>query len=170
MRRKSCFAITIMLALMLAIPQLAMAAPVGKVTHVEGTVDITKAGSPGAREVIPGESVEVGDILRTKSKSKAAVTFNDDNILRIAASSRVTIQQYMIKGDDTVAKMKLHRGMVQAISSFGFIKRLAASPEQNRYEVNTKTATCGIRGSNMIVSYHGGGEQRPVHHRSRIYL
>ncbi|HOD28058.1 MAG TPA: FecR domain-containing protein [Syntrophales bacterium] len=156
MKRKIWFAITIVLALMLAIPPLAMTAPVGKVTHVEGNVDITRAGSPGAREVILGESVEVGDVLRTKSKSKAAVTFSDDNILRIAASSRVTIQEYMVKGDDTVARMKLHRGMVQAISSLGFIKRLAASPEQNRYEVNTKTATCGIRGSNMIVSYHGG--------------
>jgi len=62
--------------------------------------------------------------------------------LRIAASSRVTIQKYLVEGDNTSGVMKLHRGMVQAISSVGFIRRLTASPDQNKLEVNTMNATC----------------------------
>jgi hypothetical protein len=154
--KKKKFQITVMLILVLALPLLAMAAPAGKVTRMEGNVDITRAGTTAAKALLSGEAVEVGDIVRTKSKSKAEITFADQNILRIAASSRVTIQKYLVEGDNTSGVMKLHRGMVQAISSVGFIRRLAASPEQNKLEVNTVNATCGIRGSNMIVSYHGG--------------
>jgi len=154
--KKKKFQITVMLMLVLALPLLAMAAPAGKVTRVEGNVDITRAGTTAAKALLSGEAVEVGDIVRTKSKSKAEITFTDQNILRIAASSRVTIQKYLVEGDNTSGVMKLHRGMVQAISSVGFIRRLTASPEQNKLEVNTVNATCGIRGSNMIVSYHGG--------------
>ncbi|MDX9822564.1 MAG: FecR domain-containing protein, partial [Syntrophales bacterium] len=140
----------------LALPLLAVAAPAGKVTRVEGNVDITRAGATAAKALLSGEAVDVGDVVRTKSKSKAEITFADQNILRIAASSRVTIQKYLVEGGNTSGVMKLHRGMVQAISSVGFIRRLTASPDQNKLEVNTMNATCGIRGSNMIVSYHGG--------------
>ncbi len=154
--KKKKFQITVMLILVLALPLLAMAAPAGKVTRVEGNVDITRAGTTAAKALLSGEAVEVGDIVRTKSKSKAEITFTDQNILRIAASSRVTVQKYMVEGENTTGVMKLHRGMVQAISSVGFIRRLTASPDQNKLEVNTMNATCGIRGSNMIVSYHGG--------------
>ena len=150
------FHIVVMLILMLVIPSLAVATQAGKVTHTEGKVDITKVGMPEARDLLPGEPIEVGDTVRTKSKSKAEITFSDDNVLRIAASSRVTIRQYMVEGNNTNGVMKLHRGMVQVISSVGFIKRLVAAREQNKMEVNTVNATCGIRGSNMIVSYHGG--------------
>jgi len=154
--KKKWFRVALMLVLVLCVPPLAMAAPAGKVTHTEGNVDITKAGASAARGLLPGESVEVGDTVRTKSRSKAEITFNDKNILRIAASSRITIQHYMMEGNDSSCIMKLHRGMAQAISAVNFIKQLATSPEKNKLEINTMNATCGIRGSNMIVSYHGG--------------
>jgi len=134
----------------------ALAAPVGRVTHLEGRVDVLKAGQTVARPVSPGQSVDVGDTFRTKSRSKAEVTFLNKNILRIAASTRVTIQKYMVRGDDNVELMNLHRGMVQVVSSMMFIKRLIASSEKNKLEIKTANAVCGVRGSNMIVSYHGG--------------
>ena len=155
MKRKwSCFICVLILALV--VPMIAMAAPAGKVTHIEGKVDITRTGIPAAKTLLPGESVNVGDTIRTKSKSKVEITFGNNNVLRIAASSRVVIQQYTVQGDNSTGVMKLARGMVQAISSAEFIKRLAASPEKNKLEVDTMNATCGIRGSNMIVSYYGG--------------
>ena len=148
--------IIFVLVLIFAAPLSAMATSAGIVTHIEGKGDIIRTGIPAAKALILGESVDVGDTIRTKSKSKAEITFGNKNILRIAASTRVVIQQYMVQGDNTAVVMKLYRGMVQAISSTDFIKRLAASPDQNKLEVHTINATCGIRGSNMIVSYYGG--------------
>ena len=155
-RKKSYFVYMLLMMFILAIPLHALATPVGKVTHIEGKVDITKAGGAAARNLLPGESIEVGDAIRTKTRSKAEITFNNNNLLRIAALTRVIIQQYLIQEDNNIGVMKLQRGTAQMISSVEFIKRMVSSPKQNRLEINTMNAVCGIRGSNMIVSYYGG--------------
>ena len=66
----------------------AFAAPVGKITHLEGRVDVLKAGRNTASPVTLGAPVDVGDIYRAKSGSKAEITFNNRNLLRIAANTR----------------------------------------------------------------------------------
>jgi hypothetical protein len=152
--KKTC--LFFLLILMLVLPQAALAVPAGVVTRTEGKVDITRAGLKAAKPLHEGESVDMGDIIRTKSRSKAEIVFSNKNTLRIAASTRVVIQHYMVKERDSRAVMQLQRGMVQVVSSVEFIKRLVASPKDNKLEVNTANAVCGIRGSNMIVSYRGG--------------
>jgi len=143
------------LILIFALAQSALASPVGIVTHIEGNVDIIRKNLPATEALLLGKSVMVGDIVRTKKNSKAEITFNNQNVLRVAALSRVTIQQYMMRENNNIGVMKLQRGMVQLISSSGFIKRLIDFPDQNRLEVMTTNAIGGIRGSNMIVSYYG---------------
>ncbi|MFH0801731.1 MAG: hypothetical protein V2A78_05020, partial [bacterium] len=74
MKRKSI--IVSLLALLLIFPLLALAAPVGKFISVEGNVDVT----PPGKEAVPaqlGDELNVGDIIRTKSKSKCEVAFMD---------------------------------------------------------------------------------------------
>ena len=134
----------------------AFAAPVGKVTHVEGRVDVLKAGTTMAKPITLGTPVDVGDAFRAKTNSKAEITFLNDNILRIAPTTRVEIKEYMVQGDRSSHVMKLHRGKVQAISSKDFIKRVAAFAEGNKFEVHTPNAVAGIRSSNMIVFYQRG--------------
>ncbi|MCX7635502.1 MAG: hypothetical protein N2Z74_07140, partial [Syntrophales bacterium] len=55
---------------LLVMPLAAIAAPVGKITSIEGNVDITRAGQAAVRASV-GDPVNQGDILRAKSKSKA---------------------------------------------------------------------------------------------------
>ncbi|MEK6539642.1 MAG: hypothetical protein AABZ21_03255, partial [Deltaproteobacteria bacterium] len=63
---------------------LTYAEAIGKITAVEGNVDIMK---PGQERVIPVrllEPVSEGDIVRTKRSGKAEITFDDESIIRLA--------------------------------------------------------------------------------------
>lgn len=133
------------LAILLALPLTALAAPVGKITALEGNVDIT-AGSK-ARDAKLGEAVNTGDILRAKSKSKAQVTFLDGNILRLGENTRVRITDYQ-SGARKTSILDLFRGKTQNI-----VSRLAKGA---RYEVRTPTAVCGVRGTNFIAFFQNG--------------
>jgi hypothetical protein len=139
--------------LFLIIPSFVMAAPVGKVTHVEGQVDVLKTGREVVAKVTQGDDVDLGDIFRTKSASSAEIIFTNKNVLRIDPSTRVEISQYSTEGDKSSQVMKLQRGKVQAISGEDFIKKVTSAVEGNKFEVHTPNAVAGIRGSHMIVGF-----------------
>jgi len=87
--------VLLILALIAFIPDSSLSAQVGKFTGVEGNVDVTVPGK-AAKRVSVGEPVQVGDIIRTKSKSKCEVTFLDGNIVRFAENTR--LRGYGISG------------------------------------------------------------------------
>ncbi len=55
---------------------VAEAAPVGKITRIEGRVDVLKTGQRSVMNVSLGDSVDVGDIYRAKTNSRAEITFS----------------------------------------------------------------------------------------------
>lgn len=142
------------LALFSLFPLSTQAAPVGKFTHVRGKVDITSPGE-AARTARKGYEVNVGDIVRTKAKAKAEITFIDGNVLRLAQKSRVKITEYMVTKDQRRASIRLYRGklrsMVKSVLAgwFGRNKR-------NRYEIRTPTAIVGVRGTDFFSYYLQG--------------
>lgn len=140
MKIKRCITALLALALLLFLPWAVMAAPVGKITNLQGNVDITVRGK-AARIASPGDSVNVGDFIRTKSKSKAEITFNEGNILRLAENTRVGITEYMSGKKKNSSILNLFRGKIQNI-----VKTIGAITG-GRYEVHTPTAVCGVRGT-----------------------
>ncbi len=156
MKRKNLLLLVSAVLLLLFTASLALAAPIGKVTQVAGKVDVLKPGKNLATSVKLGDPVDVGDIYRAKTKSNAEITFNNQNILKIAPATRVEIKEYMVDEQKSSQVMKLHRGRVQAISGQDFIKKVAAFAEGNRFEVHTPNAVAGIRGSNMLVGFTQG--------------
>src|SRR3990172_1959440 len=127
MKRKSI--IISLLALLLIFPTLAQAAPVGKFTSVEGNVDVTAPG----KEAVPanlGDPLNVGDIIRTKSKSKCEVAFIDGSILRLAESTRLRVSEFTLEKERRNSIFNLFRGKIQNI-----VKALTgAATRQSRYE------------------------------------
>ncbi|MDD2302798.1 MAG: FecR domain-containing protein, partial [Eubacteriales bacterium] len=99
----------------------AYAAPVGKITRIEGRVDVLKEGQRVVRNVSLGDSVDVGDIYRAKTNSRAGITFFNKNIIRIAPATRMQVSQYSDDGTKSNQIMKLERGKVQAVSSEEFV-------------------------------------------------
>jgi hypothetical protein len=129
------------------------AAPVGKITRMEGRVDVLKPGQRVVRTVSLGDAVDVGDIYRAKTNSRAEITFFNRNILRIAPATRVQISEYSDDGTRSNQVMKLERGKVQAVSSEEFVKKVSSFAEGNKFEVHTPNAVAGIRGSGMTVGF-----------------
>ncbi|HON24204.1 MAG TPA: FecR domain-containing protein, partial [Syntrophales bacterium] len=137
MKRTICNAAAVITALLVFLPLAALAAPVGKVTQIEGNVDITRPGQ-AAIKVLLGDPVSQGDILRAKSKSKAEVTFTDGNILRLAEGTRIRVTQYDNR-ENRKSYVDLFRGKTQSV-----IKNLQKG---GAYEVHTPTSIAGVRGT-----------------------
>lgn len=141
------------LVLLIFLPFPAQAGPIGRITHVEGRVDITTPGQI-ARPVHLGFSVQVGDIIRTKSRSKAEITFMDATVMRLAQKSRVEISDYMIGKRKRRGVIRLFRGKIRSVVS-KFL-RMTSFSSRNRYEVHTPTAVAGVRGTDFVVFYQRG--------------
>jgi hypothetical protein len=93
----------------------------------------------------------VGDTVRTKSLSKAEVTFVDGNILRLAEKTAVEIKEYMLSQDRLSATLRLARGKIHNIVKMA--GRLFGADKKDRFEVHTPTAVAGVRGTNFFSYY-----------------
>ncbi len=131
----------------------AMAAEaVGKFTRVEGKVDILREGAFPAITVKAQDKVYPGDIVRTKSASKAEIIFKDNTVLQIAQRSRIDISEYY-SGDTSKSVIKLSRGQVKAVVDKNVTKRISLAPDANRFEIRTPNAVAGVRGTEFHVAY-----------------
>ena len=140
-------------AILLVFSTLASAAAVGKITRLEGKVDVLRQGSRSVSGVSLGDTVDVGDIYRSKTNSRAEITFFNKNILRILPATRVQITQYSDDEKQCNQIVKMDRGRVEAMSGQEFIKKVSSFAEGNKFEVHTPNAVAGIRGSRMTVGF-----------------
>ncbi len=129
----------------------AFAGSAGEFTVVKGRVDVTRPGT-AARMVSAGDPVEVGDVVRTKSRSRAEIVFRDGSILRLAPGSRLEITEFLAGEQESRGIFKLFRGKVRSR-----VKKIMGSLfgrfQRNRFEVHTPTAVIGVRGTDFVV-YH----------------
>ncbi|MBA4396318.1 MAG: hypothetical protein C0394_02855 [Syntrophus sp. (in: bacteria)] len=147
-KRRNSLRLVILLGFMLilGLPFCADAAPVGKVTYLEGNVDVTPTGGK-AQALKLNDPVNLGDILRTKSRSRVEVTFTDGNVLRLAESTRLKVTQYA-PGENQKSYLNLFRGKTQSI--------VGALKKGSQYEIHTPTAICGVRGTNFFSFFING--------------
>lgn len=141
--------------LLLFTTNISLAAPVGKVIYMEGKVDVLKLGKASAISVSVGDPVDVGDIYRAKSNSKAEIVFINKTILKLAQNTRVEIQEYSVDGERSSGVIRLYRGKVQAETAPEFVRKVAAFAEGNKLEIHTPNAVAGVRGT--IVGVSSGG-------------
>lgn len=143
---KTCVSLMAVILLVLAgLAGPAPAASVGHLTQVEGRVDLLKGGKLPAAAAKLGDPVEQGDVLRTKSLSKAQITFIDDTVITISPESRIAIEEYMFdssKGKRN-AVLQLFQGMALAVVSKIF------KVEQPDFLIKTNTAIMGVRGTEV---------------------
>ncbi len=158
-KRLSSLAIAhyLLLVLLLAVSCLlfagqAAAQVAGKITAIEGRVDILRAGTAAATPVKTGDAVNVGDILRTKSDGKAEITFIDRSIMTVGPKSRLGIDEYLFKPEEQkrTASLNLYRGR----SGFQIPKPVYAA-EGSKFEMKTKTAVAGVRGTEGLLYTDG---------------
>ena len=119
------------------------AAVVGNFTEVEGRVDLLKGGKlPAVAAKVP-DGVEPGDVVRTKSASRARLKFVDDTTMDIAPGSRVAIEEYMFdagKGQRR-AVLQVFMGLVETT-----VTKIFPGKEPD-FQLKTHTAVMGVRGT-----------------------
>jgi hypothetical protein len=128
----------------------AFAAEVGKVTYVDGRVDLLKTGSELAVPIREGEVIAVGDSIRTKSDSKAEIAFKDNSVVRMAQNSRVEVKDYVLDKDNKrkTATIKLDRGKARTI--------IAKMPDAAEFNIVTPNAEGKVKGSDIFTFYQAG--------------
>ncbi|MFH1373926.1 MAG: FecR family protein [bacterium] len=89
----------------------------------------------------------MGDILRTKTKSKVEVTFLDGNTIFLAERSRLKISEYEHK-EEGKSYFDLFRGKTRVV-----VNNIA---KKSAIELHTPTAGAGVRGTIWIGTYENG--------------
>ncbi|MEW6501206.1 MAG: FecR family protein, partial [Thermodesulfobacteriota bacterium] len=151
---KNLIAFLLCLGIALALPGVALAQKVGSLTVVQGTVDLLPGGK-AAHAAKLGETVQVGDTVRTRKEGRAEITFDDGTIVRVARSTELAITKFLINDKQTDARINLPRGKIQSIVPRK-VGQIFGQQEANRFEVKTPTATCGVRGTDFF-TYHQNG-------------
>ncbi len=127
---------------------------VGKITALQGKVDILKGGKPSAVLAKINESVYLNDIIRTKTDSRAEITFNDGTVVKIAPRSRVDINEYFTDAQSFRVTLSIPRGKAGASISKESVEKIKAAPKANRFEIKTPIAVAGVRGTSYIVAHY----------------
>ena len=145
--RKCAFfwVVLVILAFQVGTLTSAQADVAGRLTQVEGRVDILRGGKLPAIPVKVEDGVQTGDVIRTKSQSKAQITFIDNSTMTISPESRVGIETYMFDSAQNKrnAVVQLFQGLAHVVVSKIF---KAAEPD---FVVKTQTAIMGVRGTDF---------------------
>jgi len=146
MRQKIRLLVIILTLATLVVPLTAHASAVGRFSLVSGQVELLKQGKIPAIPAKPQDGVEIGDVVRTKSKAKAQLTMVDDSIITLAPDTRLAIADYQYNPDrgDRRAVVRLFRGLVHTV-----VNRIIKTEEPD-FIMETHTATIGVRGTNWF--------------------
>jgi hypothetical protein len=133
------------IGLLLVLPTAAVAEVVGHLTQVEGRVELLKGGKLPATAAKKQDGVEPGDVLRTKSLSRAQITFLDNTSLTLSPESRIAIEEYTF--DPAKAKRRAVVQLFQGLSHF-VVNQLFKVQEPD-FLVKTHTGVLGVRGTDF---------------------
>ena len=133
------------LALMLIFSTVAGAEVVGRLTQLEGRVDLLKGGKLPAVPLKVDDTVEPGDVVRTKSLSKAQITFIDNSLLTLSQEARIAIEEFKFEPSQgkRQAVLEIFQGLALAVVN----KILKA--EEPDFVIKTQTAIMGVRGTEI---------------------
>lgn len=175
----------LVMALVLAwgsmLPAAAQAAVVGRLTEVQGRVDLLKGGKLPATTAQLGTQLETGDVLRSKSLSKAQITLVDDSVITLSPQSRLAIDEFVYNASQKKrqAVIEIFQGLAHVL-----VNKLFKVGEPD-FVIKTHTAVTGVRGtdfgirlqanSTTILNFSGvtqvanifpevGGLERKIHH------
>ena len=135
---------------LLLLTSLSLFASIGKITAVNGQVSIERGGK--SIEAKAGVELNQKDTIKSKASSNAQLVFADQTVITVGPNSSFGIDEYINDDKNPSAKFKAGDGAFKAIT--GKIGKLAP----DKFKVETKTATIGIRGTRLIIISAAGVE------------
>lgn len=144
MKQAGALILTAVFAFLASVP--AAAQTVGKVTEIQGMVNVKKPSGQLIRAALK-TVVAQGDEVRTEKGAKVTILFQDGSILRLGPNTTIRINKLVQQKD---------KGVVQAVYEVvgGTVMSVVGGlfgGGGNSYQVKTPTAVSGVRGTMFIV-------------------
>jgi hypothetical protein len=125
----------------------------GTFTYVTGGVFIERAGVPRVA-AMRGMQVNQGDLIIAGADGMAQLSMIDQAKLSLRSNSQLRIERYQQKAGDTDgAVLNLVRGTLRTFTA------LLSQANRDKFQMKTKVATVGIRGSGNILQHEDEGGQ-----------
>lgn len=136
---------SLLLVGLLAVALPAQAAAPIKVSLLSGKAEV-RSGSPDAKAVALaiGKTVQEGDTIETKEKSRLELALPDGSKLRLGASTKVTLTEAHFGNKERNVNVSTWVGRVWA-------KVAKAVGGSDTFEVETRNAVAGVRGTSFAV-------------------
>lgn len=136
-----------------SLPQSVWAA-CGEILVSKGDIKVEKSGkvAPGPQ----GTKVCQGDTIIAGLQSRAKVKMEDGNELNISPESRIKLETYEYKPADNKKKVMLNvlYGKVRAATrEENMYSDKAKDGQANTFQVKTKSAVAGVRGTDFLTSF-----------------
>jgi hypothetical protein len=137
--------IILVISLVLALPAGVLAEAVGRLTKVEGRVEILKGGKLPPATAQAQDGIKPKDIVRTKSLSRAQITFLDNTTVTLSPDSRFAVEEYSFDAAQGKrgAVMQLFQGLAYFV-----VSQVFKAPQPD-FIVKTHTAVMGVRGTEV---------------------
>jgi len=135
----------IVLAALLAASAAVQAA--STLSSLSGTAFVLKAGAPVWEPAFKGQSLAPQDQVRTGSRSRATVSFEDGSRIELGPNGSFTLQE--AKKDSSALKLSL-----------GSLRAWVSKALSKHFEVRTPTAVCAVRGTEFAVEVGAQGNTR----------
>jgi len=134
--------------MLLALPALVVAAPVGLVTKATGTVFFRAGASAPYQALRSGQGVNEGDWLKTGKDGWVELTLSDNSRFTIANKSELEIQSYLVSKTGKTGSFALSQGKLRAT-----VMKLAG--QQTDIKVRSGTAVAGVKGTEFLMLSQG---------------
>jgi len=153
--RKASFVIILgfafLLGLLLLLTQsVSVLQRVARVSELSGTVSITRKGEEHAVPLGERRLVQAGDTLTTAAESRCTLNWIDGTRIRMEPSTKLTVQKCQVYKGAEQSAFRLDIGKI-------WIRVLRMLSQQDKFLINTPTATAGVRGTMFAVEVAADG-------------
>ncbi len=128
----------------------------GEIAVTKGDVKIENTKTKKAVPAEKGSKVCQGDVVVAGAMSRAKIVMEDGNELNISPDSRIVLEEYVYKPADNKKKVMLNvlYGKVRtATKEENMYGDKAADGQANSFQVKTKSAVAGVRGTDFLTSF-----------------
>jgi hypothetical protein len=109
---------------------------------------------PNGQNVLQVQSpIYAGDTINTGPVGEAQITFRDNTKLVVGPNSSMVIDAFVFSGKSSAQQVTLN-------AAKGVFRFFTGSSPKDAYQINTPTATIGVRGTQFDISIEGQGTTR----------
>lgn len=125
-------------------------ASIGKITALNGSILVIRDAK--TLKAVPGFVIEQKDTINSSKGSAAQLVFNDNTVISVGSNTVFKIEEYLFDTSSPKARFGVQEGSFKTIT--GKIGKIAP----DKFKVETRTATIGIRGTVFVGSVASNGD------------